>query len=188
VTRGQKTARWRVEDWTALGLKELRERGPAGVTVEALCAAAGRTRGSFYHHFETMDAFLIAMANAWRADTTEGLIERALAERDPNARRKTLNRLANALDHALETGVRLLAAQNKAVADIVEASDAARETGVAKMLAASFGLSRADAAAAARLFHSLHLAAQIRAPHGAAAFVRDASGFLERLLRTRTVT
>lgn len=175
--------RWAAEDWTRAGLQALRTHGPAGVTVEALCAAAGRTRGSFYHHFETMDAYLIAMAAAWRAEATEGVIDKALAERDPNARRKKLNRMANALDHALEVGMRLLAAQNPGVAHIVAEADAARETGIAKLLAASFGLPRADAAAAARLFHSLHLAAQIRAPKDAAEFVRDAAGYLEELLR-----
>lgn len=189
MTAAKKSAsRWAAEDWTTLGLRALREKGPAGVTVEALCAAAGRTRGSFYHHFETMDAFLIAMAQAWRAQGTDALIQKSLAEPDPNKRRKTLNRMANALDHELEVNLRLLAAQNPGVAKIVEETDNARETGIAKMLAASFGLSRLDAAAAARLFHSLHLAAQIRAPAGAGEFVKDTSGFLEDLLRKRTVS
>jgi AcrR family transcriptional regulator len=177
--------RWAVEDWTALGLNALREHGPAGLTVEALCAAAGRTRGSFYHHFETMDAFLSAMAERWRAEATDAVIEKSLAEPDPNARRKRLNLMANALDHRLETGIRLLAAQNAGVAKIVEAADAARETGIAKLLAASFGLPRSEATVAARLFHSLHLAAQIRAPNGAAEFVKPAAALLEELLRGR---
>lgn len=184
-----KTApRWTKDDWTALGLKTLREHGPSGVTVESLCAAAARTRGSFYHHFETMDAFLVAMAERWRAQGTDALIQKSLAEPDPNARRKQLNRMANALDHELEVNLRLLAAQSPPVAEIVESTDAARETGISKMLAASFRLPRAEAAAAARLFHSLHLAAQIRSPKGAGEFVKPASAFLEGLLRGRTVS
>ena len=161
---GKTAPRWTKDDWTALGLKALREHGPQGVTVEALCAAAGRTRGSFYHHFETMDAFLIAMAESWRAQGTDALIQKSLAEPDPNARRKQLNRMANALDHDLEVNIRLLAAQYPPVAKIVEETDAAR------------------------LFHSLHLAAQIRAPKGAGEFVKPASAFLDGLLRGRTVS
>ncbi|MFN3260463.1 MAG: helix-turn-helix domain-containing protein [Pikeienuella sp.] len=61
------------EDWLALGRAAIEEEGPSGLTVEALTRRAGKTRGSFYHHFESQGAFLRALAAAWAAEGGEGL-------------------------------------------------------------------------------------------------------------------
>ncbi len=50
----------------------IRQRGFAGTSVEALCEAAGVTKGAFFHHFKTKDALGVAAANYW-AETTNAL-------------------------------------------------------------------------------------------------------------------
>ena len=99
--------RWKRRDWAAHALAQLGAHGPEGITIEALCTSAGRTRGSLYHHFEDHDELLMATVEHWRAEHTEALIE-ALADAPQPAAR--LNELATTLDVDVEIGVRRLAA------------------------------------------------------------------------------
>ena len=45
----------------------VRANGYAGTRVEDVCAAAGVTKGSFFHHFENKDDLAIAAAGQWNA-------------------------------------------------------------------------------------------------------------------------
>jgi len=55
-------ARQRLLD-AALGL--IRKQGYAATTVDELCAAAGVTKGAFFHHFEAKEALGVAAAEYW---------------------------------------------------------------------------------------------------------------------------
>jgi TetR/AcrR family transcriptional repressor of nem operon len=53
------------------GVTVIRERGLAATTVDDLCRAAGVTKGAFFHHFASKEAFAVAVAEHWSAFAAE---------------------------------------------------------------------------------------------------------------------
>lgn len=53
-------------------LSVIRTKGYSATTVDELCAAAGVTKGAFFHHFKSKDELGVAAANHW-SETTGAL-------------------------------------------------------------------------------------------------------------------
>lgn len=51
------------------GLHLIRLKGFAGTSIEDLCQSADVTKGSYFHHFKTKEAFGVAVAEHWIATT-----------------------------------------------------------------------------------------------------------------------
>jgi TetR/AcrR family transcriptional regulator, transcriptional repressor for nem operon len=64
------------EKLLSAALKMIRERGYGATSVDALCAAAGVTKGAFFHHFKSKEALGVAAAAHW-SDTTGQLFAQA---------------------------------------------------------------------------------------------------------------
>ncbi len=51
-------------------LSLIRQKGYAATTVDDLCAAAGVTKGAFFHHFKSKDELAVAAADYWSEMTS----------------------------------------------------------------------------------------------------------------------
>jgi AcrR family transcriptional regulator len=95
----------RGEDWVTVGLRLLRDGGEDAITIDRLCAALGRTKGSFYHHFSDIAAYHAALLDAWARLHTELLIAAADRAAEPGQRRTLLYRAVRDVDLGLELAV-----------------------------------------------------------------------------------
>ena len=57
-------------------LTVIRTKGYSATTVDELCAAAGVTKGAFFHHFRSKDDLAVAAADHW-SETTGALFAQA---------------------------------------------------------------------------------------------------------------
>ncbi|PXX11257.1 TetR/AcrR family transcriptional regulator [Mycolicibacterium moriokaense] len=66
--------------WIDVGLKALSAGGPGAVRVELLAKDLDVTRGGFYWHFPSRQAFLDEMLDTWERRSTEEVLERVEQE------------------------------------------------------------------------------------------------------------
>lgn len=127
-------SRFGKSDWLKLGQDLLRTEGPAALTIERLTASAGKTRGSFYHHFASRDAFLEALIEDWQAASLTALAKRLQDANGPEAKRSVMRGIALEWDGAFERQLRYLAAQEPLVAELLARVDHLRIQGLASMI------------------------------------------------------
>jgi TetR/AcrR family transcriptional regulator, transcriptional repressor for nem operon len=65
ATSGAPRARNAKEKLVEAGIATVRYKGFSATSVDEICAAAGVTKGAFFHHFESKEALAVAAAGAW---------------------------------------------------------------------------------------------------------------------------
>jgi TetR/AcrR family transcriptional regulator, transcriptional repressor for nem operon len=70
-------------------LKVIRSKGYSATTVDDICAAAGVTKGSFFHHFASKEELAVEATKHWNA-LTGGLFESAPYQHVPDPRDRIL--------------------------------------------------------------------------------------------------
>jgi AcrR family transcriptional regulator len=136
-------------DYVGAGFDLLAEGGVSAVTIAALCERLAVTKGSFYHHFDGVEAFHAALLAAWE-DASQRSIEAAQAVADVHRRLGVLKQLAVAAHHEAESAIRAWARSYEPAAAVVARVDAAREANLAESFRA-LGLSPARARHLARI-------------------------------------
>lgn len=134
------------------------------MTIEALCGAADRTRGSFYHHFVDHGAFIAALMDAWRLLYTDEIIERAQRSGDPEATSARLNSLASALDHRTEARIRQLALANDRARMVLGEVDRKRIDFLASLYGARASIDEKTAFKLAQIEYAAFVGAQMLWP------------------------
>jgi AcrR family transcriptional regulator len=132
-------------DWLDFGLETLAEGGPESLTIDGLCLRAGKTKGSFYAHFQSHDEFITALALHWRKRYTDNVIERVETEAEPQHRMEHLNRIVIHLDARIGHGMRRLAEKNQKVEQMVAEIDQVRISYLADLHLASGNFTPEDA-------------------------------------------
>jgi AcrR family transcriptional regulator len=163
AARTERTARLSAEDWAQAALDQIAEQGVASVAVEPLARRLGVTKGSFYWHFPSREALLVAALERWEKVEQEvfGSLEPIP---DPRERLRALFRLVahEAKSHIIYSEL-LKALDHPAVQPVIVRVSGRR----LDYLTASFrqaGLSRTDAQHRARLQLNLQLH-QMRMQH-----------------------
>lgn len=127
--------RYSKTDWLRLAQTLLKSEGTHALTLERLTDAAGKTRGSFYHHFKSRDAFLTAMVEDWQTTSLSTLAARLQNEDTPEGKREIMRGVSLEWDGAFERQLRILAAQEPLVAKLLAQVDDLRIQGLASMIA-----------------------------------------------------
>ncbi|WP_421724352.1 TetR/AcrR family transcriptional regulator [Bauldia sp.] len=176
--------RFRREDWLAFGLARLADDGPDALKLAALCRAADRTIGSFYHHFDDQADFLAALLQYWQDKNTTAAIDANKAVADPDAQVENLDAFALSLDHRVEVGIRRLGYQDRAVAEKIAVVDERRIEYVTALYRKRFGLPGDDARSLAQLDYAVFVGSQMMGPAIAADDQVRLSKLFARLVRS----
>ena len=139
-------------DWLDAGLDALKEAGYPALKALPLAKRLGVTRGSFYHHFDSLDAYHSALVAHWSTRTSAGLIDAAATATDPAAALDRLLQVTLTSAEGLERAIRAWAIVQPSVAEAVERIDAGR-IGAAEDLLLRAGVGQAEATARARLLY-----------------------------------
>lgn len=128
--------RYSKPDWLELGMRLLREDGPGTLTIDGLTEAAGRTRGSFYHHFASRDGFLSDLMAHWRAQAIEAKAQLLQADPSPQGLLAFLREEPLRMDFRFERAVRQLAATEPIVRRALGQMDRTRIETLASLISA----------------------------------------------------
>ncbi len=131
------TSRFGKLDWLEIGFRLLASEGPAALTLERLTQEAGRTRGSFYHHFKDREDFVREMMLEWRERSTEQAARRMAEISDVATLRRVLLDWPTSLDHALEKAFRRMAVVEPLVRVMLAEMDQRRIEGFAAIIAST---------------------------------------------------
>lgn len=121
-------------DWLELGLKTLAKQGASSIRIDTLCALAGRTKGSFYHHFKTRDDFVSALLCHWEDTLTQNIIDQTNQESGAVERLMMLSKITTNLDGGVERELRRWAGTDTVVEAAINAVDKRRVDYVASLL------------------------------------------------------
>jgi AcrR family transcriptional regulator len=157
LSKPERSGRLSADDWAQAALDMIAEQGVAAVAVEPLARRLGVTKGSFYWHFPSRDALLVAALERWEKLELETVWGQLEAVPDP---RQRLRALFEMVAHEFKSHViyseLLKAADNPAVQPVIGRVSERR----LDYLTAAFrqaGLGRTDAQHRARLAYSAYV-------------------------------
>lgn len=148
------------EHWIREGFAALVEEGDVALTVDALCARMGRTKGSFYHHFAGREGFVSALLETWEREATDRLIETGHRHAPVEERLRAVNRQASELGNArLERAIRGWASREPLARSVQDRVDRRRLAFLDELCAERMGAGE-PARRLARIFQLAFVGAQ----------------------------
>ncbi|WP_330250523.1 TetR/AcrR family transcriptional regulator [Nocardia sp. NBC_00565] len=153
------------EDYFELALLVLDESGFPGLSASALCDRMAVTRGSFYHHFDSFEAFVGGLLSYWERHYSRDLITAAAAVDDISAMIKRQVQQAVSLPHGAEVALRAWATINPQVAAAQQRVDRLRRDGLTQSLV-DHGVARAIAEICANITLNALIGAQMSGTTG----------------------
>lgn len=125
MTSSRRTRRLSATDWVDAALALVTSDGAHAVTIARLCTTLKVTKGSFYWHFDDLDALREAMAVRWQTMNRQRVADlEALSELPPDERLAALSTMLVGDDHlTVERAIRSWARSNDEVAHTVRSID-----------------------------------------------------------------
>lgn len=114
------------EDWFTMGLEILKNEGFLKITIDNLCDMLKVTKGSFYHHFKNVDAYIDALMRYWVDKNTRSLIVQVDKIKTPHEKTEKLNKLVLQRSHKSEQVIRGWSFSNEVVRKYVTEVDEIR--------------------------------------------------------------
>ena len=128
------TERLTAQDWIDFALKTLAHEGFEALKAEVLARKLGITRGSFYWHFDDLEAFHARVIERWKEAATEAIIVDIERYESPELRMDALLRHAFGHGASLEIHMRTWAASNTDAARAVSDVDRRRRDYIENLL------------------------------------------------------
>lgn len=159
------------ESWIKAGHAILVEAGADGLTIEALTARLGLTKGSFYHHFKNYDGFKRAFLDAYEQEGTLHVIEIAEELRDIRAKFEVVLEATLQDPPDVEVALRAWALRDPLVAEYQGRVDAQR-IGYVRELCQAMLQDETRAERMAQMLYTVYLGSQHMTPPLPSAAVR----------------
>lgn len=169
-----------VADYYREALDVLAEWGSEALTIASLCDRLGVTKGSFYHHFGSMPAFVTQLLAYWEAEHGDALVSPKTVP-DPTERLRALFDAASGLPHETEAAIRAWGRSNAEVAESTERVDRRRERRIVDTVVA-LGVDRPRARTLGRLAVDALVGAQQREQRVDARRLRQVFDQLRRMI------
>jgi AcrR family transcriptional regulator len=114
------------QEWLAAGLQVLTERGVSALRIEYLCEQLQVSKGSFYHHFQHMEHYIVRLMECWQQECTTRIIEQTEQSSSLAQKTETLNELVLEKDQKLEVVIRAWAVNDIRIQQFVSKVDQQR--------------------------------------------------------------
>ena len=173
-------ARKTKQEWLSAALALLAEVGADSLTIEAMTAHLGVTKGSFYHHFGSYAGFRDALLGHYEAEGTLQIIDEM--EHSETAPEK-LSRLFDAtLSYSpdVEVAMRAWALQDDVVREVQERIDARRIAYLIQLYHELTGDEK-QAAAFGKMAYAIYVGGQQIIPHYTADDMRQIFGQFQQV-------
>jgi AcrR family transcriptional regulator len=145
------------QDWLAIGIQVLVERGIEAVRVDPLAKLLDVTRGSFYWHFKNRDDLLAEILHEWEARNTQSVIEQIEGLNCTTSDKLlSLFELAARDNDLLEKAVRVWSVNDARAAEAIDRIDRQR-LDYLQGLFLQLGFSEIDAKVRAQIAYSVRL-------------------------------
>ncbi len=119
-------ARLTKADWVKNGIKVLNDNGYDAIKIEHLCVKFGVTKGSFYHHFDSISDYEEELLKYWEARTLGKIIEVVNSEMTPKERLGRMIKEVFTVSGKTELSLRAWALHNRTVKKYLYKMDAER--------------------------------------------------------------
>jgi AcrR family transcriptional regulator len=145
------------QDWLAMGIQILIEKGVEAVKIDPLAKFLNVTRGSFYWHFKDRNDLLEAILNEWETRNTRSVIAQVEElDSSPSSKLLSLFEIAAHDDNRFEKAIRIWSDNDSRAAAAIEQVDRQR-LDYLQTLFLQLGFSETDAKVRAQIAYSVRL-------------------------------